>query len=124
MALDVDLLAIGKSRLELLGQDSSGSKPANQLQPSLAQLVESALIESDLRGDIPEPAVDDRAAVDTRQQIFLIREPRSAVRLAVLNWPAMWGLSPNYNGCILGISSARAYQVLPSWEISKIKLTG
>ena len=55
MALDVDLLAIGKSRLELLGQDSSGSKPANQLQPSLAQLVESALIESDLRGDVPEP---------------------------------------------------------------------
>lgn len=39
MALDVDLLAIGKSRLELLGQDSSGSKPANQLQPGLAQLV-------------------------------------------------------------------------------------
>ena len=36
MALDVDLLAIGKSCLELLGQDSSGSKPANQLQPSLA----------------------------------------------------------------------------------------
>ena len=68
MALDVDLLAIGKSRLELLGQDSSGSKPANQLQPGLAQLVESALIESDLRGDVPKPAIDDRAAIDTRQQ--------------------------------------------------------
>ena len=76
MALDVDLLAIGKSRLELLGQDSSGSKPANQLQPGLAQLVESTLIESDLRGDVPKPAIDDRAAIDTRQQIFLVREPR------------------------------------------------
>jgi hypothetical protein len=61
------------------------------------QLVDTALIESDLRGDVPKPAIDDRAAIDTRQQIFLVGEPRSAVRLAVLIWPAMWGLSPNYN---------------------------
>ena len=59
--------------LELLGQDSSGSGPANQLQPGLAQLVESALVESDLRGDVPEPAIDERAAIDARQQILLVR---------------------------------------------------
>ena len=70
---DVDLLAIGKSRLELLGQDSSGSKPANQLQPSLAQLVESPLIESDLRGDVA--AAPPSVAKNFRRSIWLAMRP-------------------------------------------------
>src|SRR5262245_39467057 len=63
VALDVDFLAIGKCRLKLLRQDSGGRKPANQLQASLAQLIESALIESDLRRDVPKPPIDDGAAL-------------------------------------------------------------
>src|SRR3954452_945235 len=106
MALDVDLLAIGKSCLELLGQDSSGSQPTDQLQSGLAQLVESALIERDLRGDVPEPAIDGRAAINARQQIFLVRKPRSALRLTLLRRPAIRGLSPNYNRFIHGLLPA------------------
>ena len=34
-----------------------------------------------MRRDVPKPTVDDRAAIDTGQQIFLVREPRPAPRL-------------------------------------------
>jgi hypothetical protein len=93
MALHINLLPIGEVGLNLLSENTCGTEPANQLKPRLGQIVETTLIGCDGQADVPETTIDDTATVDVREQIFVIREPRAAMPLALLNRPTISELS-------------------------------
>jgi hypothetical protein len=62
--LDVDLLAIGQTAFELLGQDGGGGEPADELLARLAALISAGLIGQDGTGNILEPSSDDASAIN------------------------------------------------------------
>ena len=85
MALDIDLLAAGKSASSSSARTQAAANRANQLQSGLGELIKAALVGRDLRRDIPEPAIDHGAAVDAGQKILFIGQTGTAVRPTALN---------------------------------------
>jgi hypothetical protein len=76
MLLNVNLLAVGEARLQLLSKNRGGSKPTHQLQSALRALISAALVGENAASDILEaPPMALRPSISGSNAVpFVIRE--------------------------------------------------